>query len=231
MAMAMSTPEGEELTMMSWSSGLYALAAVIFNMALRFVLMADIPINKSYGGQLQFLTILGVVGSYITVTIGLLANIVGSPFLLRVKNSLLVLSAPVEVLISILYGSISLVNRELLVPKSVTFFMPPQMDFALHGAPAILLVIDFLYFSPNWTTSPLAVLTIYSSAGVAYWMWVHRTYAVNNYFPYPLLEIVTTEQRALIFAVSIVILYGVFFSLRKLHSIVNKAHVKSEKTA
>ncbi|KAK9387760.1 FAR-17a/AIG1-like protein-domain-containing protein [Lipomyces mesembrius] len=230
--MAMTTAKSEEPTMISWSSGLYALGAVIFNMDLRYVLISDIPINQSYGGQLQFLTILGVIASYITVTIGLLANIVGSPFLLRVKNILLLLSAPAEVLISILYGSISAFNRELLVPKTVTFSLPVQIDFGLHGAPAIVLLIDFLYFSPNWTASPLAVLALYSSAGVGYWMWVHKAYSINSYFPYPLFEIVTTEQRALIFAGSIGILYGVFFALRKLHSVLNKApEVKTEKTS
>ncbi|KAK9237274.1 FAR-17a/AIG1-like protein-domain-containing protein [Lipomyces kononenkoae] len=221
----------EEPTMMSWSSGLYALGAVIFNMDLRYVSISNNPVNQSYGGQLQFLTILGVIASYITVTIGLLANIVGSPYLLRVKNGLLLLSAPLEVLISILYGSISAFNRELLVPKTVTFYLPPQIDFGLHGAPAIVLLIDFLCFSSNWTMSPVAVLALYFSAGVGYWAWVHKTYSINNYFPYPLFDIVTTEQRAVIFAIAISMLYVVFLALRKLHSILNKAPAqKTEKS-
>ncbi|KAK9368964.1 FAR-17a/AIG1-like protein [Lipomyces kononenkoae] len=227
----MATSVKEEPTMMSWSSGLYALGAVIFNMDLRYVSFSNNPINQSYGGQLQFLTILGVIVSYITVTIGLLANIVGSPFLLKVKNGLLLLSAPLEVLISILYWGISAFNRELLVPKTVTFLLPLQIDVGLHAAPAVVLLIDFLCFSSNWTVSPVAVLAFYFSAGVGYWAWVHKTYSINNYFPYPLFDIVTTEQRALIFAIAISLLYAVFLALRKLHSILNKAPApKAEKT-
>ena len=61
------------------------------------------PVNDSYGRHFQHLTILGLSLATLTFVIGLLADITMSTRLFKVKNILSVTSAPMEVLISILY--------------------------------------------------------------------------------------------------------------------------------
>jgi hypothetical protein len=60
-------------------------------------------VNESYGRHFQHLTILGLSLATLTFVIGLLADITMSTRLFRIKNILSVTSAPMEVLISILY--------------------------------------------------------------------------------------------------------------------------------
>ncbi|KAK9448968.1 FAR-17a/AIG1-like protein [Limtongia smithiae] len=210
-------PSPADVSLLSPATALYTLGAAVFNLDLKYVFEWESPIQQTYGGQLQFLTILGVIASYLTVTIGLMAHILGSSTLLRLKNTMLMLVLPVEVLIGMLYGGITLIDPTLLFPDNVDVFLPVYVDFGLHGAPAILLLIDFLVFSPNFDVQPLLALTTYAIAAYGYWTWVHVAYAANNFFPYPLLSLVTTEQRAVIFGVSVVLLWIEFFVLRWAH--------------
>lgn len=69
------------------------------------------PINASYGWHLQYLTILGLSLAAATFAVGLLADLSLSRALFQVKNALSVASAPMEVLISLLYWSLSLVTH------------------------------------------------------------------------------------------------------------------------
>ncbi|KAK9467290.1 FAR-17a/AIG1-like protein [Lipomyces arxii] len=216
-------------TIASWPAALYLVAAAVLNADLNWVFSSNIPMNRTYGGQFQFLTILGVTVSYITVTTGLLAHIMSSNFLLRTKNRLLMVAAPVEILISLLYGSICLYDRSLLVPQSVTVFLPSYVDFGLHGAPSILLALDFFLFSPNWSLNPISTFILYAFIATGYWIWIHHTYSINNFFPYPLLELLTREQRAILFLVCTVLLLGVYLVLIKLHALIVKLDVKDVK--
>ncbi|KAK7204624.1 FAR-17a/AIG1-like protein [Myxozyma melibiosi] len=209
--------ELDSTAFLSPATALYALTAAILNLDLKYVFELDTFINRSYGGQLQFLTILGVVFSYITVTIGLMGHIMDSQSLIATKNRFLLIAAPVEVLISVLYGSIFLYDKKLLVPDNIDAVLPPLVDFGLHGAPSILLLVDYFVFTSNWIIHPAATFVLYSSLGVGYWFWTQKTYAMNGFYPYPLLEIVTTPQRIGIFAVSIIILFSIYLTLRKIH--------------
>lgn len=166
-----------------------------------------------------------------------MGRILNSQTLIQTKNRFLLIAAPVEVLVSLLYGAIYIYDVRLLIPEAVDVFLPLHVDFGLHGAPAILLLIDFLCFSSNWTLNPLMTLILYANLGLGYWyvlfncrtkhpswvtnyfsrVWVHKTYAMNGYFPYPLLEIVSVQQRLLIFTIAILLMFSAFLTLRKIH--------------
>lgn len=68
------------------------------------------PVNDSYGWHMQYLTILGLSLATATFAVGLLADVTLSPALFAVKNALSVASAPMQVLISLLYWSLQLVS-------------------------------------------------------------------------------------------------------------------------
>lgn len=65
--------------------------------------------NEAYGWHFQYLTVIGLTLATLTFTAGLLADMTLSARLFLVKNLLSVCSAPMEVLISILYWGIRLV--------------------------------------------------------------------------------------------------------------------------
>lgn len=137
------------------------------------------PINESYGWHWQYLTIIGLTLATATMTFGLAADITLSPQLFLIKNSLSVCSAPLEVLISVLYWGISAIDRELVVPPDIR--IAPIADVGFHLMPAVLLTIDLLLLSPPWTVDALPVMGISSTIAFGYWGWVEHCYKHNGW--------------------------------------------------
>lgn len=84
-------------------------------------------ITMRWGGQYQFLTILGLVMSTITFACGLLADITLNRKLFEIKNMLSVWSTPVEVLVSILYWGLCAIDKTLVVPPDLTLPFVPDL--------------------------------------------------------------------------------------------------------
>ncbi|KAI9852570.1 MAG: hypothetical protein M1824_001859 [Vezdaea acicularis] len=149
---------------------------------------------------MQYLTIIGLSLATLTFAFGLLADITLSPQLFLVKNALSVCSAPLEVLISVLYWGISAVDKKLVVPEWVE--LDPTADIGFHAMPALLLTIDLLFFSPPWTISALPAMGISGALAMAYWAWIEQCFKHNGWYPYPLFEQLTPPFRAALFGVS-----------------------------
>jgi hypothetical protein len=66
--------------------------------------------NEAYGWHFQYLTVIGLALSTLTFAFALLADLTLSTRLFLVKNLLSICSAPMEVLISVLYWSLRMVS-------------------------------------------------------------------------------------------------------------------------
>lgn len=66
--------------------------------------------NEAYGWHFQYLTVIGLSLSTLTFIFALLADVTLSRRLFLIKNLLSVCSAPLEVLISVLYWGLRLVS-------------------------------------------------------------------------------------------------------------------------
>lgn len=152
----------------------------IISFSLSYKYLTDFPtfINDSYGWHWQYLTILGLTVAYATFIVGFLADLTLSPTLFLIKNTLSLCSAPLEVLISILYWGISAVDKTLLVPPEI--HIAPIADIGFHAMPAILLTIDLLFFSPPWTIRTSRAMMLSSVIAVGYWAWVEQCYKHNG---------------------------------------------------
>jgi hypothetical protein len=75
--------------------------------------------HDSYGWHWQLLTIIGLTVAALTFLTGLLADATLDPRLFAVKNVLALCSAPLEVLISLLYWGISAIDKTLVVPPEI----------------------------------------------------------------------------------------------------------------
>jgi hypothetical protein len=111
-------------------------------------------------------------------------------------------------------------NRDLPLPPFI-------YDLGFHLVPAVVLSIDALLLSPPWPSSPMnqqaPVITLILSTVIAfaYWFWIELCYSHNGFYPYPIFEILTTNQRIGLFAVSGVIMWVVGGGLRVAYAKVN----------
>jgi len=150
--------------------GLVAFTAMFF--------MLDIfptPLRDSFGGDLKFLTILGLSLSRVTFFIGLLADLTLNQQLFAIKNVLSICATPLEVLVSILYWGITAIDRSLVVPDEI--HLPFGMDFGMHAMPAIMLTLDLLLLSPPWTVKAYHAMALSMTIAFAYWIWMEICFA------------------------------------------------------
>ncbi|KAJ0422181.1 hypothetical protein BJY00DRAFT_300338 [Aspergillus carlsbadensis] len=170
-----------------------------------FKYMHDNPnhANEAYGWHFQYLTVIGLSLATLTFTVGLLADITLSPRLFLVKNLLSICSAPMEVLISILYWGIRLVN------------------ISFHAIPSIVFLIDLLFLSPPWTITIGPALGLSSAIAISYWFWVERCFQLNGWYPYPIFEQLPLEGRIGLFGLSAVVMALSTATLKWLYGRVN----------
>lgn len=163
------------------------------------------PINQTYGSHAQYLTILGLGLAHFAQIIGIFATILNCSKLRCVKQSLDIVVAPMEALISILYWSIKAVDPGLLIDPRIAVVPPMWLDICMHFLPTVVELFDVILFNPQWNMSFLTSLVMFSPVGYFYWWWTHFTYEQNGFFPYPLLGLVDDFQRVQIFIGSVVI--------------------------
>jgi hypothetical protein len=95
------------------------------------------------------------------------------------------------------------------------------MDMGFHFFPTVLLLVDTLFFSPPWETHALAALMSFSVMAGGYWIWVEQCYNYNNFYPYPLMGMMTREQRMALFAFATLLCWLSFFIVRGLYRMLN----------
>lgn len=182
------------------------------------------PVNDSYGWHFQYLTIIGLALATLTFLFGSLADISGSRRLFIIKTTISMCSTPLEVLVSLLYWSICMIDKRLVMPEWAV--LDPLADVGFHAAPAILLTADLLLLSPPWTIKPIAAMGISGAMAASYWLWVEVCHAHNGWYPYPLFEVLSPSWRAALFAGSAVTMTLSTVTLKMLYSRVNGSGVR-----
>ncbi|PYI20891.1 integral membrane protein [Aspergillus violaceofuscus CBS 115571] len=186
-----------------------------------FKYMHDNPnhANEAYGWHFQYLTVLGLSLSLVTMACGLIADVTLSPRLFLIKNLLSMCCTPLEVLISILYWGLRLIDKRLVVPDWAV--IPLNADISFHAVPSVILLIDLLLLSPPWTITILPALGLSSTIAIGYWFWIERCFQYNGMYPYPIFEVASFEGRIGIFAISAVVMALSTGTLKWLHGRVN----------
>lgn len=163
----------------SFSGVIHLAGLVSFASSFAYLFMFPTPISASYGGQFQFLTIIGLALAMVTFALGLLADITLSPQLFAAKNGLSVCSAPLQVLVSILYGGLCAIDKGLVVPPELE--LPLLPDFGFHGMPAIMLSLDLLLLSPPWAIKSYSAMAVSLTLAFAYWGWIEFCFSKNGW--------------------------------------------------
>jgi hypothetical protein len=143
-----------------------------------YIINFPTQMNEAYGWHYNYLTIIGLLLSTFTFIFGLLADITLSHQLFAIKNTLSVSTAPLEVLITILYWGISAIDRELVIPPEIN--LNPWADVSFHFMPSLLLVWDLLALSPPYTIKNLPAVASSTILAFTYWGWVEHCYSHNG---------------------------------------------------
>ncbi|KAI0109657.1 FAR-17a/AIG1-like protein-domain-containing protein [Nemania sp. FL0031] len=198
---------------------LHTAGIVSFLASFRFLSNWETPMSSAFGGHYQFLTIIGLALALGTFVVGLVADITLSPTLFQAKNALAVCSAPLEVIITILFWGISAIDKKLVMPPEHEIGLLP--NFGFHAAPGLFLTLDLLLLSPPWTIDGFAAVALSQTIAFMYWFWVEYCYQRNGWYPYPLFDVLSTWQRATLFAFSAFLMTGSTIALKWLYGKVN----------
>jgi hypothetical protein len=159
---------------------LHAAGIASFSYNFQFLFSWETPIASSYGSHFQFLTILGLTASLIAFILGLASDLTLNHTLFQVKNAINVIATPLEVVVSVLYWGIKLIDPELLFADE--FRLPLLTDMGFHLAPALFLTADLILFSPPWTIPAYAVMLLSTGLAFMYWYWIELCFSVNGWY-------------------------------------------------
>jgi len=161
------------------SALIHLVGITSFTLSFRVLTHIASPVTVQYGWYFQYLTILGLALSLFAFSLGFAADVTSNARLFAAKNALVVLAAPLEVLISLLYWGIMAVDKTLLMP-SPEFAIPLVPDLGFHLAPAVLLAADLLLLSPPWTIRAYPALGLSMGLAMGYWWWVEVCFGKNG---------------------------------------------------
>lgn len=216
---------------------LHVVGIASFAASFRFLSTWETPFSDAYGGNYQFLTILGLALSQTTFVVGFLSDITLSNRLFAVKNVLAVCSTPLEVLITILYWGLCAIDKSLVFPPEFQLDILPDVGF--HAAPALLLSVDLLLLSPPWTIRAYSSMALSMTLAFAYWFWVEYCFNQNGWcdiflhyerssltdqhgrYPYPIFDLLSLWQRALLFTFSAMLMTGSIMCLKWVYGKLN----------
>ncbi|KIJ69002.1 hypothetical protein HYDPIDRAFT_172501 [Hydnomerulius pinastri MD-312] len=161
-------------------------------------------INTQKGGHLQYLTIQGLAGAWLCMTLSVICDLFPSvAFVRRAKRGLLMIALPLAFVVSSIYWSLFLFFPTLILrpeepkeseptsssaaPKLMR--IPLETDLALHATPFITLLTDFLVFERKFTKGQVskgapAIVFVYT---IWYASLVEYCATFNGAFPYPFL--------------------------------------------
>ncbi|GBC08866.1 hypothetical protein RclHR1_08440007 [Rhizophagus clarus] len=134
------------------------------------------------------------------------------------KNWFMVVSVPLEGLISILYWSMVIYDETLLLDKPR---LPILIDFGFHLIPAVCLWTDFLFFAKEFRKSHSHIFYLLTFA-FCYAVWIQFYFAKYGTWPYPILSKLETQQRIGFYFTCFALCTGIYHIGAFIHTIFNK---------
>ncbi|KAI9467979.1 MAG: FAR-17a/AIG1-like protein [Benjaminiella poitrasii] len=187
--------------------------------------MFENPYALGFGGQYQYLTILGLTIATVAFALKIIRYFIPQ-FSTVIYEIVTNIATPLEGLISVMYWTMILVDPHLLIPKDFPG-IPLLLDCTLHLFPAVFLWIDFLAFDVEFKRSNAHVGVIYVFT-VFYFVWSWYCQNVNGYWAYPFLAEFSLLMRVNFFAGSGLLCWGMYEFGAKIH---NKIHAIGQNKA
>lgn len=168
-------------------------------------------IATSYGGHLQFLTILSLALSLLHQLLAVFSQLTRLRSLNALQSWVLMVTAPLEVVVAILYWPLKLYNNDLVKDPRFGLKIDPQLDRKCHLYPAILELLSATVFAQRkWRSGLVAPLALFIAIAGAYWSWAEHANSINGFYPYPLLGILEFHQKAILIGGAAFVAFLVF---------------------
>ncbi|ORY25722.1 FAR-17a/AIG1-like protein [Naematelia encephala] len=193
-------------------------------------------IQPQYGGHLQYLTILGLIGSGLVMLLSAASDMLPSvKALKKIKRTFLLFALPVELVISSIYWPLVLLAPHLMFPPNpdlvsspepssipqadLLFRIPLWMDLSMHALPAAVLLLDFFALERRYTppASTFGAPILAFTFGGAYANWIEHCASINGKFPYPFLTVLDFQGRVAVYVGASVGALLVFWGLNAVH--------------
>ncbi|WBW72143.1 endomembrane system protein, FAR-17a/AIG1-like protein family protein, AIG1 and ADTRP-like protein [Schizosaccharomyces osmophilus] len=177
----------------------------------------DLAIRNSYGSHFQHLTILSLAITLLTMLVSLLADITDWKVFHNIKPVLLYIVCPLESIVTVLYWSIVMYDRSLLIPKTRPIQLPLDFDLSVHLMPTVFCLLDYLFFSPPFSLSFKVSTLLYLAVAFSYMWWVEKCYEVNKFYAYPILAILEPVQKGILYGTACVLSLLSYIVLKTVH--------------
>ena len=194
--------------------------------------------NAAYGWHFQYLTILTLTLAYATFVLAVVLDILPTNpktslgkavvFAVRAtKRIFLIISAPAECLVSLIYWPLHFIDPTLLAPPELVAAFPLTADLSMHALPTILLLVEVFAFSGAFDASAATGASIYLGYGTGYYAWMTHCAGKNGWYPYPMLDAMTEPQRAAVVYGAVALAFGAFLALKATHAKVHGISAKA----
>uniref|UniRef100_A0A1D1XGC8 UPF0641 membrane protein PJ4664.05 n=1 Tax=Anthurium amnicola TaxID=1678845 RepID=A0A1D1XGC8_9ARAE len=191
----------------------------IASFSYSFSILPTLDRYESWIFEFTHLTIVGLLLSLVAFIFALLYDLFSSVKLISyLKNWFMVVSVPLEGLISILYWSMIIYDEKLLLDNPR---LPILIDFGFHLIPAVCLWTDFLFFAKEFKRSHSHIFYIFVFT-FSYAIWIQFYFANYGTWPYPLLSKLETQQRIGFYFACFALCTGIYHLGAFIHTIFNK---------
>ncbi|EPY49449.1 fungal protein [Schizosaccharomyces cryophilus OY26] len=177
----------------------------------------DLDIRNSYGSYFQHLTMLSLAGTLLTMVVSLLADITNLKVFYKIKPAFLYVVCPLESIVTVLYWSIVMYDRSLLIPKTRPVQLPLNFDLSVHLMPTIYCLIDYFCFSTPFQLSFKLSIVMYLTVAFSYMWWVEKCYEVNKFYAYPILAILRPIEKGVLYGTACVLSLLSYIVLKAVH--------------
>jgi hypothetical protein len=105
--------------------------------------------------------------------------------------------------------------------NSQGFPFMPVVDVSFHVVPSVVMLVDLLLLSPPWTITVVPALALSSAIAFGYWFWIEKCFEHNQWYPYPIFELLSTPGRIGLFSLSATMMALNTMTLKWLYGRVN----------
>lgn len=144
-------------------------------------------VEKTFGGQMQFLTIIALFLTSVTLYLNQFTKYTNFTY------DLLVLSTVVETIVTVYYWTLFHYNRGLLYPPNMDA-IPIFIDVFLHFLPAVALWMELLTTIKLHRVSRKHIYTI-ALFSMGYMAWAEYCFSKNGYYVYPVLSMLDAKGK------------------------------------
>ncbi|RIB12159.1 FAR-17a/AIG1-like protein [Gigaspora rosea] len=214
-----------------WQLLLHMIGTISF--CYSFAILPSLGRNIDLLFEFTHLTIIGLLFSLVAFVFALIYDVFSKFGRLKtisfikvislIKDCFMIISVPLEGLISLMYWSIIIYDERLLLEPGKPR-LPFLIDLGFHLFPALYLWIDFLFFTKEFRKSHSHVFYLLAFA-LSYAVWIQLCYFKYGAWPYPILGKLEDSHRIIFYFACFVLCTGIYHIGAFVHSIFNNPQI------